>query len=228
MAGISFLILPQPGFAQTSNQTDCQAKHEDEDADDANEKANQSKYAKEAKITMAEAKAIALKRVPGKILDGELEKERGRLQYAFDICSENNQIFDVEIDAKTGEVLKAGLDDEDDEDDDGGNSMSANRMNREDADENDQTELMKQAKITKADAEKIALKKASGTIEEGELEMEKGKLVYSFDIRNKKGTITEVQVDAKTGKIVSVEEEDAAKEAAEKKADLMGKSKKKP
>ena len=56
--------------------------------------------------------------------------------------------------------------------------------------------------------------------------MENGKLVYSFDIRNKKGTITEVQVDAKTGKIVSVEEEDAEKEAAEKAQEMKEKNEK--
>jgi uncharacterized membrane protein YkoI len=76
MAGISVLILPQADYAQTptAKQTDCQAKHEDDDDDDGEEKANQSKYAKEAKITMAEAQTIALNRVPGTILEGELEK----------------------------------------------------------------------------------------------------------------------------------------------------------
>ncbi len=92
----------------------------------------------------------------------------------------------------------------------------------------DQANLASQAKITREQAEKTALKKAKGAFEEGELEMENGKLVYSFDIRNKKGTITEVQVDAKTGKIVSVEEEDAATESAEKKQEKMEKDKKKP
>ena len=56
-------------------------------------------------------------------------------------------------------------------------------------------------------------------MEESELEKEHGKLVYSFDIRNAKGTITEVQVDAKTGEIAAVEEEDAAAEAKEKRKD---------
>ncbi len=76
MAGIGVLILPQADYAQTptAKQTDCQAKHEDDDDDDGEEKANQSKYAKEAKITMAEAQTIALNRVPGTILEGELEK----------------------------------------------------------------------------------------------------------------------------------------------------------
>lgn len=131
MVSISVLILPQISSAQTTNetpnQTGCKVEDEDDD-DDADEKANQSKYAKEAKITMAEARAVALKRVPGTILEEELEKEKGRLQYAFDICSENKQVFDVEIDAKTGEVLKAGLDDEDDDDD--GNQQSKQTRER--------------------------------------------------------------------------------------------------
>ena len=38
-----------------------------------------------------------------------------------------------------------------------------------------------------------------------------GKLVYSFDIRNSKGTIDEVQVSGITGKIVRVEHETKAR-----------------
>ena len=71
-------------------------------------------------------------------------------------------------------------------------------------------------KIGMAKARRIALEKASGKIEGSELEKENGKTVYSFDIRNAKGTITEVQVDAYTGAVVSVEEENKQQEAAEK------------
>lgn len=79
--------------------------------------------------------------------------------------------------------------------------------------------LARQAKITKAQAREIAAKRAAGKIEGEELEREHGKLVYSFDIRNARGTITEVQVDAKTGKIVSTEEETKAQEMKEKSED---------
>jgi hypothetical protein len=82
--------------------------------------------------------------------------------------------------------------------------------------DNKQAKLAKQAKITMEQARGIALKRAPGTIEEGELEKEHGKLVYSFDIRNSQGTITEVQVSAKDGSIISVEEENAQQEAEEK------------
>jgi hypothetical protein len=84
--------------------------------------------------------------------------------------------------------------------------------------------LAKQAKITKERAQEVALKRAPGNVESAELEREHGKLVYSFDIRNAKGTIDEVQVSAITGRVVRVEHENKKQEAAEKKAD----QKKKP
>ena len=46
-----------------------------------------------------------------------------------------------------------------------------------------EAKLEAQAKISKAEAEKRALEKVpGGTIKEGELEKEKGKLIWSFDI----------------------------------------------
>jgi len=82
-----------------------------------------------------------------------------------------------------------------------------------------QAELMKQAKITKAEAEQIALAKVShGIVKSAEIEKEKGHLVWSFDIaRSGTRDITEILVDAKTGKIVSTQTEslrDQAREAA--------------
>jgi len=86
-----------------------------------------------------------------------------------------------------------------------------------------QAKLMAQAKVSKDDAGKTALAKVpNGTIKEGELEKEKGKLIWSFDITTPDTKdITEVNVDAITGDVVSVEKEAAeseTKEAAGKKA----------
>jgi uncharacterized membrane protein YkoI len=85
-----------------------------------------------------------------------------------------------------------------------------------------EAQLMKETKVTKSQAEKTALTKVpDGIIKSAELEKEHGRLIWSFDIA-KPGTknITEVQIDAKTGKIASVQLEspkDQATEAAEKK-----------
>ncbi len=100
------------------------------------------------------------------------------------------------------------------------------------AKEKDDPKLLAKAKVTKAEAEKTALTKApNGTVKDAELEEENGKLVWSFDIA-RPGTkdITEVQVDAITGKIVLVEVEtpkDQAKEAKEDKEDSDKKTDKK-
>jgi uncharacterized membrane protein YkoI len=79
-----------------------------------------------------------------------------------------------------------------------------------------QEKLAREAKITKEQAQATALKRAPGTVESAELEREHGKLVYSFDIRNSKGTITEVQVSAINGRVVRVEHENKKQEADEK------------
>lgn len=87
----------------------------------------------------------------------------------------------------------------------------------------DQAALARQAKVTMEQARATALKRASGNVESGELEREHGQLVYSFDIRNPKGTITEVQVNAVTGKIARVQHENKKQEASEKRMEARGK-----
>lgn len=81
-----------------------------------------------------------------------------------------------------------------------------------------QAAMAKDAKITMEQAQKIALGKEAGKIQESELEREKGRLIYSFDIKMADG-IHEVNVDAMTGEIVEDTVENAAAEAKEKAAD---------
>ena len=81
--------------------------------------------------------------------------------------------------------------------------------------------LLKKAKITGDAATATALAKVpGGKVEKAEIENEKGKLIYSFDLKVAgKSGIEEVAVDAMTGAVLSVEHEDAAAEAKEAKAD---------
>jgi hypothetical protein len=79
------------------------------------------------------------------------------------------------------------------------------------------------AKVSQTDAQKAAfarIKAPPTAVAEGELEVEQGCLVYSFDIRmpGKPGT-EEVVVDVGTGKILSHKHESAKQEAAEKAKD---------
>ena len=83
---------------------------------------------------------------------------------------------------------------------------------------NSPEKLKAEAKITEAEARATALAKVpDGTIKESELEKEKGKLIWSFDIA-RPGTkdITEVNVNAKTGEIVAVDVETPKDQAKEK------------
>jgi len=63
--------------------------------------------APKAKITIDQARSIAMKARHGTITDEELEKEKGGsgLRYSFDIKN-NNVIYEVGLDAETGKVFE--------------------------------------------------------------------------------------------------------------------------
>ena len=70
-------------------------------------------------------------------------------------------------------------------------------------------------KIGMKRATEIAMKRVHGTIKSKELEKEHGRWIYSFDIRTGKGKITEVEIDAYSGKVINVKAETAADEIKE-------------
>lgn len=63
--------------------------------------------ASQAKVSITEARSIALKAHPGKITDEELEKEKGGtgLRYSFDV-KRGTVTQEVGVDAHTGRVLE--------------------------------------------------------------------------------------------------------------------------
>jgi hypothetical protein len=83
-----------------------------------------------------------------------------------------------------------------------------------------QAALQAEAKVTEQDARATALAKvANGKVQSSTLEKEHGRLVWSLDIaKPKTKNLTEVQVDAKTGKIAALKTETPAQEAKELKA----------
>ena len=64
-------------------------------------------------------------------------------------------------------------------------------------------------------AQNTALKKYPGTIKDKELEKERGKWIYSFDILATDGKIHEVWVDAKSGRLAGHKIETPTQEAVE-------------
>lgn len=57
------------------------------------------------KISMAHARAAALKLAPGKIISSEYEKEGGGWRYSFDI-QQKNHVQEIGIDGRTGKVVE--------------------------------------------------------------------------------------------------------------------------
>ena len=62
-----------------------------------------------AHLSLAQARAIALKARPGAITDQELEREKGGsgLRYSFDVKAAGGT-YEVGVDARTGAVLENG------------------------------------------------------------------------------------------------------------------------
>jgi uncharacterized membrane protein YkoI len=69
-----------------------------------------AQYLKDAKVTLKQARATAMKTVHGKIVAEELEKESGGsgLRYSFDI-KVHGAVHEVGVDAKTGKVLENSI-----------------------------------------------------------------------------------------------------------------------
>jgi uncharacterized membrane protein YkoI len=67
-------------------------------------------YLPQAKMTPAQARQIALKAYPGKIISEELEKESGGsgLRYSF-VISNQKVKHEVGVDAKTGAILENSI-----------------------------------------------------------------------------------------------------------------------
>ncbi|MEO5830045.1 MAG: PepSY domain-containing protein [Rhodanobacter sp.] len=69
--------------------------------------ASPAKLEAQATVSMTNARAIALKAYPGKIVKEELEQEKGGsgLRYSFDIKSAK-ATHEIGVDAKTGKLLE--------------------------------------------------------------------------------------------------------------------------
>jgi uncharacterized membrane protein YkoI len=66
------------------------------------------------RITIQQAQEIAIQRVPGKVMHVDMDLENGVLVYEVFIMTPQGMIFEVEILAKNGKILK--IDQENDND----------------------------------------------------------------------------------------------------------------
>lgn len=64
-------------------------------------------------ISEDEAKKLALQQVSGKVIHVDLDSENGKLKYEVIIMTDQKKVYEVEIDAGTGKVLKVEQEDQD-------------------------------------------------------------------------------------------------------------------
>lgn len=152
-------------------------------ANSATTQGRQSAQVGEAKITMAEARQIALGRVSGMVKEGRLHREDGKTVFEIEVHTASGEATEVYVDAANREVIKV---------------ENAGRIKNRDR-------LTSEARITFEQAEQAALRRVPGTIVESELERENGRVVYSVEIVATDGTESEVHVDAMSGEVVDVE-----------------------
>lgn len=57
------------------------------------------------RISMAKARAMALRLAPGKVISSEYEKEGGAWRYSFDI-QQRGHVQEIGIDGRTGKVVE--------------------------------------------------------------------------------------------------------------------------
>ena len=182
------------------------------------------------KIGMTKAREIATQKAAGKIEGEELENENGKTIYSFDIRNSKGTITEVQVDAYTGAIVSVEEEDAQKEAAEKRNEKNEKGEMNEQKDEDDESpaaknarmaKLAKETKITMVEARAIALKRVPGTITEEDLEKEKGVLQYSFDIKDANGKVFDVEIDAKTGKVLKAAEdkEDEDKKDNEKNDD---------
>ncbi|WEG17591.1 PepSY domain-containing protein [Alkalihalophilus pseudofirmus] len=153
------------------------------------------------KVNVGEAKKEVLSLFDkAGIKDVELEMKDGRFVYEIEVKVAGED-GDVYIDATTGEVLYI--------EDDIRNKAISHRANEDDKERSSLESTNKSdhdfIKITKEQAVETALNHVGGgTIDEVELDREDGILVYEIEIEQD-GQEVDVDVDAATGEVVSVD-----------------------
>jgi uncharacterized membrane protein YkoI len=59
-----------------------------------------------AKVTINEAIKTASEKVPGKVVEAELEKKHGTLVWEVEVVTAENKVMEVHIDAESGAVIE--------------------------------------------------------------------------------------------------------------------------
>jgi uncharacterized membrane protein YkoI len=98
---------PRSQAAQTKKHSSKRtASGEGMEQGDESSEQEQAGLASQAKITMEQAREVALRRAPGNVESAELEREHRQLVYSFDIRNAQGTIIEVQVNALTGKVAR--------------------------------------------------------------------------------------------------------------------------
>ncbi|MFD8584484.1 PepSY domain-containing protein [Streptomyces californicus] len=158
-----------------------------EDASDDRGDYRSPAAAKNARTTLDQAVAAALRSVPGTVTEAELDADDddhdGRAVWELDVRGSDKKWHDVTVDATTGKVLKTRQDDDNDDRDRHAPRSSA---------------------VTLDEAAAAALKSAPGTVMSIDLDDDDRRgyvLRWDVDVAGRDGKHHELKVDAKTAKV---------------------------
>ncbi len=126
----------------------------------------------------------------GHIKEMELEQDGGQPKYEV-AYTKGNAEYEVEIDANDGRVIQKAERDDDDRD---------GRAPAKNTDKNGEILSLQQAVD-------IAKQHYAGKVAEAELDENDGRRIYEIEIETNRGEV-ELEIDAKTGKILDVEWDD--------------------
>jgi len=74
-------------------------------ADGKGKEGDKAKIAAAAKVTIEQAIKTATNKVPGKVIEAELEKKHDKLAWEVEVVTAENKVMEVHIDATTGAVI---------------------------------------------------------------------------------------------------------------------------
>ncbi len=137
-------------------------------------------------VSMETCLAAALERYPGKVKELEFGLEDGVPHYEFEILTADGRETEVECSAMTGKIVEVEWENE---------NM-------------DLDAFLEKAKVSPAQARKIALRRVPGKTVKMDLETTSmGVMSYVFEIRTRDGKDMDVEIDAMSGKVIEVEVE---------------------
>ncbi|CAM3272164.1 PepSY domain-containing protein [Filibacter tadaridae] len=138
-------------------------------------------------LTIEEIETIAVKSAGGKVVGIELDRERLGDVYEVEVQSDGIE-YDLDIDAKTGEVLRTDKDDMDDDDQDDNVVPTDVKF------------------ITQKAATEIAMKQAKGTVSKIVLDNDDGRVIYEIEIKDDTYEY-DFDIDAISGEVLEFEKD---------------------